>query len=152
MSVRLPTRPHETTRLPPDGFSWHQISEDYSIIRSNKNQVLINYDTRMTGTINEQLRTFMDISLPVLLKMRNIPDKLLYSKTRHTSCLQKIISIKTCYHPLRHFLSSISLSKNLKIKIHRAVILTVPLYGCETWSLTSREERGLSVLRRIFGA
>jgi hypothetical protein len=43
------------------------------------------------------------------------------------------------------------LSKNLKIKIYRTIILPVVLYGCETWSLTSREERRLRVLRRIFG-
>ena len=48
------------------------------------------------------------------------------------------------------------LSKNLKIKIYRTIILSVVLYGCETWCLTFREERGLKVcgnrvLRRIFG-
>jgi len=48
------------------------------------------------------------------------------------------------------------LSKNLKIKIHRTIILPVVLYGCETWSLTLREKRRLNVfenrvLRRIFG-
>ena len=48
------------------------------------------------------------------------------------------------------------LSKNLKIKIHKTIILPVVLYGCETWSLTLREERRLRVfenriLRRIFG-
>ena len=47
------------------------------------------------------------------------------------------------------------LSKNLKIKIYRTIILCVVLYGCETWSLTLREERRLRVfenrvLRRIF--
>ena len=40
---------------------------------------------------------------------------------------------------------------NLKIKIYRTIILPVVLYGCETWSLTSREERRLRVLRRVFG-
>jgi len=35
------------------------------------------------------------------------------------------------------------LSKNLKIKIYRTVILPVVLYGCETWSPTLREERRL---------
>jgi hypothetical protein len=49
------------------------------------------------------------------------------------------------------FLSSSLLSKNLKIKIHRTIILSVVMYGCETWLLTSREERRLRVLRRIFG-
>jgi hypothetical protein len=48
------------------------------------------------------------------------------------------------------------LSKNLKIKIYRTIILSVVLYGCETWSLILREERRLRafenrVLRRIFG-
>ena len=46
--------------------------------------------------------------------------------------------------------------KNLKINIYRRVILPVVLCGCETWSLTLREERRLRVfenrlLRRIFG-
>jgi hypothetical protein len=35
--------------------------------------------------------------------------------------------------------------KNLKFKIHRIVILTVELYGCEAWSLTLREEHRLRV-------
>jgi hypothetical protein len=48
------------------------------------------------------------------------------------------------------------LSKNLKIKIYKSIILPVVLYGCETSSLTLREERRLRVfenraLRRIFG-
>jgi len=51
--------------------------------------------------------------------------------------------------------SSILLSKNTKIKIHRTIILHVVLYGCESWSLTLREERRLRVfenrlLMRIF--
>jgi hypothetical protein len=46
--------------------------------------------------------------------------------------------------------------KKLKIKIYTTVILPVVLYGCETWSLTLREDHRLMVfenrvLRRIFG-
>jgi len=53
-------------------------------------------------------------------------------------------------------LSSSLLLKNLKIKRYRTIILPVVLYGCETWSVTLREERRLRVfeirvLRRIFG-
>jgi hypothetical protein len=53
-------------------------------------------------------------------------------------------------------LSSRLLSKNLKIKIYRNIILPVVFYGCETWLLTLREERRLRVfenrvLRRVFG-
>jgi hypothetical protein len=42
------------------------------------------------------------------------------------------------------------LSKKLKIKIYRNIILPVVLYGCETWSLILREFEN-RVLRRIFG-
>ena len=57
---------------------------------------------------------------------------------------------------MQNLLSSRLLSKNLKVKIYRTIILPVVLYGCETWSLTLREERKLRVyknivLRRIFG-
>jgi len=57
---------------------------------------------------------------------------------------------------VQNLLSSRLLSKNLKIKIYRTIILPVVLYGYETWSLTLREERKLRVfenmvLRRIFG-
>ena len=57
---------------------------------------------------------------------------------------------------MQNLLSSRFLPKNLKIKIYRTIILPVVLYGCETWSLTLREERRLRVfenrvLRRVFG-
>jgi hypothetical protein len=42
------------------------------------------------------------------------------------------------------------------MRIYKTIILPVILYGCETWSLTLREEHRLRVfknrvLRRIFG-
>jgi hypothetical protein len=43
------------------------------------------------------------------------------------------------------------LSKSIKIRICKTIILSVVLYGCETWSLTLREDCRLRVLRRIFG-
>ena len=56
---------------------------------------------------------------------------------------------------MQNLLSSRLLSKNLKIKIYRLIILPVVLYGCEAWSLTLREERKLRVFEnmvlRIFG-
>ena len=53
-------------------------------------------------------------------------------------------------------MSSNLISKNIKIKIQRNVILVVVLFGCETWSLALRDQRRLRVfenrvLRRIFG-
>jgi hypothetical protein len=61
-----------------------------------------------------------------------------------------------CYYSVQNILSSRLLSKTLKIKIYRTIILPVVLYWCETWWLTLREERrlrvfGNRVLRRVFG-
>ena len=57
---------------------------------------------------------------------------------------------------MQDLLSSSLLSKTLKIKIYRTIILPVVLYACATLSLTLREERRLRVfenrvLRRLFG-
>ena len=57
---------------------------------------------------------------------------------------------------MQNRLSSRLLSRKLKIKIYRTIILPVVLYGREAWSLTLREERKLRVfenmvLRRLFG-
>ena len=59
------------------------------------------------------------------------------------------------YYKVYILCSSRLLSKNLNIKIYKTAILPVVLYGCETWSLTLREEKRLRVfenriLRRIF--
>jgi len=72
-----------------------------------------------------------------------------------TDCGKKLRA-DACYHLAQNLLSSRLLSKNLKIKIYRTIILPVVLYGCETWSLILQEERKLRVfenmvLRRIFG-
>jgi hypothetical protein len=50
-----------------------------------------------------------------------------------------------CYYSAQNLLSSRLLSKNLKIKIYRTIILPVVVYGYEAWSLTLREERRLKV-------
>ena len=67
----------------------------------------------------------------------------------------RLKSGNTCYHLVQNILSCSLLSKNLMIKIYRTIFLSVVLYGCETWSLTSREKCRLRVfenrvLRRIF--
>ena len=69
----------------------------------------------------------------------------------------RLKSGKACYHSEQIILSYSLLPKNMNIdKIYRTLILPVVLYGCETWSLTLREERRLTVLEngllmRIFG-
>jgi hypothetical protein len=74
----------------------------------------------------------------------------------HEEIKSRLKSDSTFYHSVLNLLSSSLLSKNVKIKIYRTIILPVVLYGCEIWSLTLREKCRLRffenrVLRRIFG-
>jgi hypothetical protein len=61
-----------------------------------------------------------------------------------------------CYHSVQSLLPSRLLSRNVKVKIYKTIILPVVFCGCETWSFTLRDEHRLRVfenrvLRRIFG-
>jgi hypothetical protein len=69
---------------------------------------------------------------------------------------RRLNSGNACYHLVPNLLSSHLLSKNVKVRIFKNIILPVVLCGCETWSLTVREEYKLRVfeiraLMRIFG-
>jgi hypothetical protein len=68
---------------------------------------------------------------------------------------RRLNSGSTCYHSVQNLLSCL-LSKNVKIRIYKTIILPVVQYWCEIWSPTLREEYRLTVfenriLRRIFG-
>jgi hypothetical protein len=77
------------------------------------------------------------------------------------NCMQEEIKGRlnfgnACYHSFQSLLSSSLLSINVYVKIYKTIILPVVFYGCETWSLTLREEHRLMVfenriLRNIFG-
>jgi hypothetical protein len=61
-----------------------------------------------------------------------------------------------CFLSMKNLLSSSSPYTTMKIKIYGIITLHVVLYGCETWSLTLKEELRLRVfknrvLRSIFG-
>jgi hypothetical protein len=69
---------------------------------------------------------------------------------------RRLNSGNACYHSVQNLLSSCLLSKNVKVRIYKTIILPVVLYGCETWPLTLREEHKLTVfenrvLRGMFG-
>jgi hypothetical protein len=74
----------------------------------------------------------------------------------HKEIKSRLNSRNACCHSVQSLLSSRLLSRNLKVKIYKIIILPVLLYGCETWSLTLRDKHRLRVfenrvLRRIFG-
>jgi hypothetical protein len=73
------------------------------------------------------------------------------------NCMQEEIKSRlnsgnACLHSVQSLLSSSLLSRNVKVKIYKTIILSVVLYGCETWALTLREEHRLRVFEnRVLG-
>jgi hypothetical protein len=74
----------------------------------------------------------------------------------HDEIKSRVHLENACYYSVQNLLFSHLISRNLKIKIYKTLILPIVLYGCKTWSLTLREEHRLRifenrVLRKIFG-
>jgi hypothetical protein len=74
----------------------------------------------------------------------------------HEEISSKLNSGNACYYSIQSLLFTRLLSKSVKIKIHKIIILLLVLYGCETWSLTLGEEHRLKmfenrVLKEVFG-
>jgi hypothetical protein len=89
-------------------------------------------------------------------KFKYLITKLADQNYMHKGIKSRLNSGNACYCSVQSLLSSRLLSRNLKVKIYKTIIVPIVLYGCETWSLTLREERRLRmfenrVLRRIFG-
>jgi len=58
----------------------------------------------------------------------------------------RLKSENACYHSVQNLLPSSMLSKNIKINIHRIIVLPLVFYGCETWPLTLRDDHRLRCL------
>jgi hypothetical protein len=95
--------------------------------------------------------------IPLAVQLFNFEKALiLYRNSIHEEIKSRLKSGNACYHSVQNLVSFRLLSKNTKIRVYRAIILPVVLYGCEIWTVTLREEQRLRVfenrmLRRIFG-
>jgi hypothetical protein len=74
------------------------------------------------------------------VKLRNLKTTLTDQKCMHEEIKSRLNSGNACYHSVQSILSSRLLSRNVKVKIYKTIILSVVLYGCETWSIALREE------------
>ena len=79
-----------------------------------------------------------DISFEWVEEFKYLGTTLTNQKSIQEEIESRLQSGNACYNSVQNRLSASLLSKNLKIKIYINIILPVPLYGCETWSLTLR--------------
>jgi hypothetical protein len=123
-------------------------------VNSGKNKYILMSCSRTIGqkySIKIASRCLADLG-----KFKYLGTTLTDQNCVHKEIKSSLNSGNACCRSVQSLLSSRLLSRNVKVKMYRTIIVPVVLYGCETWSLTLREEHRLGVfekrvLRGIFG-
>jgi sorting nexin-29 len=115
----------------------------YMVMSRNQNAGQ-SHDIKIDNKFFERVEEFKDLGRTVMNR-----------NSIHEEIKSRLKLGNTCYHLVQNLLFSRLQSKNRKVRVCRTVIWYVVSYGCETWSLTLREEQRLRVfenrvLRRIF--
>jgi hypothetical protein len=116
---------------------------------------MLNYVAHQTAGQSNYIRV-ANKSFEKMAQFKYLVSTLTDQNCIHEEIRSRLNSGNACYHAVKNLLSSRLLSRNVKIKIYKTIILPVVLYGSENWSLTLREGYRLKVLenrllRRIFG-
>jgi hypothetical protein len=133
-----------------------EVSRDVGLeINAEKTKYMIMSRHPNSGQ-NQNIRT-ADESFENLAKFIYMGTTLTNQNDIHDEIKSRLNSGNACYYSVQNiFVFPSHIKKNLRIKIYKTVILPVVLYGCETWSLTLREEQRLMVFEssvlRIFGS
>jgi hypothetical protein len=80
---------------------------------------------------NQNVRTANE-SFEHVAKFKYLVTKLTNRNDIHDEIKSRLNSGNACYHSVQNLLSSRLISKSLKIKIYKTIIVPVVLYGCET--------------------
>jgi hypothetical protein len=105
-------------------------------VNPEKTKYMLMSRSQKTGqnySIKTANRSFEDVA-----KFKYLGTALTDQNYMHKEIRSRLNSGNACYHSVQSLLSSRLLSRNLKVKIYKTLILPVVLYGCETWSLTLR--------------
>jgi hypothetical protein len=127
----------------------HQFSNSGTTLKTKQPWIRISFrdDASMVkNLIKAQKNENMPITVTVattlcfpLYTSRHNSDKDV-SKLYSEKLMNWVNSWNSCYPPVQNSFHSRLLSKNFKIKIRNTIILSVALYGCNSWSLTLMEE------------